>query len=387
MKKLISYMLVFVLGFGACAYILTRVGALSIGSKEAVIQSITGKPAPVVKRGENPIADAAAKVGPAVVNIDTVTERRVPNPFEGLDDLFGAPIPAPLLPEKQVMMGQGSGVIISKDGYILTNNHVVAGAKDIRVRLADGRKFKGRLIGRDSSADLAILKVDARNLPYAKLGDSDAMRVGDWVIAVGNPFGLGNTVTVGVVSAKKRTNLPIGEGKVLKEAIQTDAAINLGNSGGALVNIDGEVIGINTAIYSPDPSAGNVGIGFAIPVNSAKDDIKQLIEKGKIVRPYLGVLVADLTGDLATWYEQNGYKGGKGAVVMDVEQSSPAAKAGLRQGDIITRIDNDRVNGADDVTKAIRKRKVGQIIRLTIWRAGHTQMLAARIGEMPQEMQ
>lgn len=340
-------------------------------------------------------AEVSKKVIPAVVSVQvekSIEVSRGMDPFgtpfddEFFERFFGRRF-RQQTPEKRMQKGQGSGFIISADGYILTNNHVVGEADKILVAINDGRELQAKVIGTDPKSDVALIKVEADNLPVIDLGDSDKLEIGEWVIAVGNPFGLGNTVTVGVVSAKKRTNLPIGEGKVLKEAIQTDAAINLGNSGGALVNIDGEVIGINTAIYSPDPSAGNVGIGFAIPVNSAKDDIKQLIEKGKIVRPYLGVLVADLTGDLATWYEQNGYKGGKGAVVMDVEQSSPAAKAGLRQGDIITRIDNDRVNGADDVTKAIRKRKVGQIIRLTIWRAGHTQMLAARIGEMPQEMQ
>ena len=363
MKKLISYVQVFVLGFGACAYILTRAG-YTPGGKESVMQVLSGKPAPpVIKRGGNPIADAAAKVGPAVVNIDTLAERQVPNPFE---DFFGLPMP----PRRQILMGQGSGVVISKDGYILTNNHMVAGAQDIKVRLADGRKFKGRLIGRDAQSDLAVLKVNARNLPFAKLGDSDAIRVGDWAIAIGNPLGFGNTVTVGVISAIKRRNLPVDEGRVISEAIQTDAAINLGNSGGALANIDGEVIGINTAISSTEPGHGNIGIGFAIPINSAKDNIKQLIEKGKISHPYLGVIVTDLAGDLAAWYGQNGYKGKKGAVVCDVQAGSPAAKTGLAQGDIITAIDRQRISGANDVTKAIQKGKVGQIVRLSTWPSG-----------------
>jgi len=380
MKKLISYVLVFVLGFGACAYILTRAG-YTPGGKESVMQVLSGKPAPpVIKRGGNPIADAAAKVGPAVVNIDTLAERRVPNPFE---DFFGLPMP----PQRQILMGQGSGVVISKDGYILTNNHMVAGAQDIKVRLADGRKFKGHLIGRDAQSDLAVLKVNARNLPFAKLGDSDAIRVGDWAIAIGNPLGFGNTVTVGVISAIKRRNLPVDEGRVISEAIQTDAAINLGNSGGALANIDGEVIGINTAISSTEPGHGNIGIGFAIPINSAKDNIKQLIEKGKISHPYLGVIVTDLAGDLAAWYGQNGYKGKKGAVVCDIQAGSPAAKAGLAQGDIITAIDRQRISGANDVTKAIQKGKVGQIVRLSTWRAGKTRLLAARLAEMPQNLE
>ena len=386
MKKFASYVLVFVLGFGACAYILTQVGALSVGSKESVMQALSGRSSsPVVKKGQNPIADAAARVGPAVVNIDTVAERRISNPFGGIQDFFGQQI-FPNMPEKEIQYGKGSGVIISKDGYILTNNHVVAGAQDIKATLADGRKFKARLVGRDSETDLAILKVNAKDLPYAELGDSDAIRVGDWAIAVGNPLGIGHTVTVGVISAINRT-LPIdNRGKVIKEAIQTDAAINRGNSGGALANIAGEVIGINTLIVSTEPGQGNIGIGFAIPINSAKGIVKQLIEHGKISRPYLGVTVADLNGDLAAWYKQNGYTPTKGAVIWEVTSGSPAAKAHLMQGDIITKLDKTKIGGAEDVTKAIKKCKVGQVVRLSVWREGKIQLFGVKIGEVPQDM-
>jgi len=382
MKKLISYMLVFVLGFAACAYVLQRMGyTINVGGKESVMQALTRRPAPpVVAKGQNPIADAAAAVGPAVVNIDTVAERQAPNPF---GEMFGLPIPS----GKQILAVKGSGVVISKDGYILTNNHVIAGADRVTVTLKDGRTFKARLIGRDGRTDVAVLKVNATNLPFARLGDSDTVRVGDWAIAIGNPLGLENTVTVGVISATKRTNLPVVEGKKIEEAIQTDAAINRGNSGGALANVNGEVIGINTAIYSTEPGQGNIGIGFAIPINSAKSAVKQLIEKGKIVRPYLGVIVADLTGDLAAWYEQNGYKSEKGAVVWQVQPGSPAAKAGLMQGDIITEINRKKVGGAEDVTNAIQKCKVRQAIRISIWRAGKTRLLGAKLAEMPQEME
>ena len=384
MKKLIAYMLVFVLGFGACALILNRMGYLPApGSGSGAVMQVLGKHA-AVPIGENAIADATAKVLPAVVSIDTTSTRSVPNPFGG-GDFFGIPLPVPFQAPKAIERGAASGVIISKDGYVLTNNHVVAGTQDIKVTLADGRKFKARVAGRDMRQDLAVVKINASNLPYAALGNSDDIRVGDWAIAIGNPLSFGNTVTVGVVSAKKRTNLPVGPGKVIPEAIQTDAAINRGNSGGALANIKGEVIGINTAIYSTEPGEGNIGIGFAIPINTAKVIAKQLIEKGSVTYPYLGVVVADLSGDLKAWYEQNGYKSQKGAVIWQVQQGSPADKAGLMQADIITRIDETKIKGAEDVTKAIQKRKVGQVVRLTIWRQGQSRLVGAKLAEMPPD--
>jgi len=393
MKKLISYVLVFVLGFGACAYILTRAGyTINLGGKESMMQVLTKHPpAAVISKDGNPIADAAARVGPAVVNIDTRRERRIRNPFE---DFFGVP----MFPETRIEHGQGSGVIIGKDGYILTNNHVVAGVDDIKVRLADGRRFKAGLIGREEDTDLAVLKVNASKLPVAVLGDSDAIRVGDWAIAVGNPLGLGNTVTVGVISAAKRTSLPVGGGKVVKEAIQTDAAINFGNSGGALANIDGQVIGINFAIYStqPYPYGGNIGIGFAIPINSAKSVVKRLISKGSVgrpvveggekERPYLGILMSDLEGDRASWYRLNGYEGKGGAVVEQVDLGSPAAKAGLLPRDVITQIDKTKARNADAVVQMIRKGRIGQVIRLTVWRMGKTKVLFAKLGAVRETM-
>ena len=381
MKKLIAYMLVFVLGFGACALILNRVGYLpGPGSGSSSVMQALGKRS-AIPVGENAIADATAKVLPAVVSIDTTSTRSVPNPF-GRGDFFGFQLPfdAPRSVEK----GAASGVVISKDGYILTNNHVVAGAQNITVTLADGRKFKARVAGRDQRQDLAVVKISASNLPRATLGNSDDIRVGDWAIAIGNPLNFGNTVTVGVVSAKKRTNLPVAPGKVIAEAIQTDAAINRGNSGGALANIRGEVIGINTAIYSTEPGNGNIGLGFAIPINTAKVIAKQLVEKGSVTYPWMGVIVADLSGELETWYEQNGYKG-KGAVIGQVQQGSPADKAGLMQGDVITRIDETNISNAEGVSKAILKHKVGQVIRLSIWRSGQSRLVGVKLAEMPPD--
>jgi serine protease Do len=380
-KKLISYVVIFVLGFGACALILNQMGYIPSSGGRSVIDGLTAHPMPPIGgKGGNPIVQAVAKVGPAVVNIDTVTERRVESPFPSF-------IPIPMPAEKQVVTGQGSGVIISKDGYVLTNNHVVAGARDISVRLEDGRKFKARVVGRDGFTDLAVLKVNGNNLPSAKLGDSDALRVGDWAIAIGNPLGFGSSVSVGVISAKKRTDLPVGEGQRLKEAIQTDAAINRGNSGGALANINGEVIGINTAIASTEPGQGSIGIGFAIPINYARGTVKDLIAEGKIVRPYLGVIVSNLQGDLADWYKQHGFTAGQAAIVYQVQPGGPAAKAGLMQWDVITYIDKSRVRNADDVTKIIQRCKPGQVVRLTVWREnGGSRILGAKLVEMPQDM-
>ena len=383
MKKLVAYMLVFVLGFGACALILNRMGYVpGPNSGSGAVMQVLGKRSPV-PIGENAIADATARVLPAVVSIDTTSTRNIPNPFGG-GDFFGLPLPVPFEAPKAIEKGAASGVIISKDGYILTNNHVVAGAQDIKVTLADGRKFKAKMTGRDARQDLAVVKINAGNLPFATLGNSDDIRVGDWAIAVGNPLNFGNTVTVGVVSAKKRTNLPVAPGKVIAEAIQTDAAINRGNSGGALANIKGEVIGINTAIYTSGPTEGNIGIGFAIPINTARVIAKQLIEKGSVTYPYLGVVVADLSGDLQSWYEQNGYKG-KGAVIWQVQPDSPADKARLMQADVITRIDEKNISGAEDVTKAIQKCKVGQVVRLGIWRSGQSRLVGAKLAEMPPD--
>ena len=382
MKRIASYIAIFVLGFAACAYILNYFGYGPTGGSKNVMDALTKRPAPMTAKGTNTVADAVAKVGPAVVNIHTLSERSMTGPFGGGGRFFGIPMPGP----KAIQKGAGSGVIISKDGYILTNNHVVRGATDIKIGLADGRSFKARVIGRDDKTDLAVVKVNAKNLPAAEIGDSSSIRPGDWAIAIGNPFALGNSVTLGVISATKRTET-VEEGKTLPDMIQTDAAINPGNSGGALANISGQVIGINTAIFSTDPGKGNIGIGFAIPIGSAKVIAKQLIENGKIVRPYLGVIVADLQGELADWYKQNGFKAGKGAVIYQVQPRSPAAKGGLMQGDVIMSIDKQSVGSADDVTKVIQKCKVGQVVRLTIWREGNTRLMGAKLAEMPADTQ
>jgi S1-C subfamily serine protease len=382
MKKTISYVLIFILGFAACAFVLKTFGfEPASGSRTDVLRALSHTPTgTVVKKGQNPIADAAATVLPSVVSIDIAGEREVQNPL----GMFGFPS------QKQVVRGKGSGIIISDDGYILTNNHVVAEANDIKVTLSNGKKYPAKLIGRDSLTEVAVIKIDATNLPAARLGNSDDLRVGDWAIAVGNPLGQQNTVTVGVISAIGRDE-QVSERTQLKNLIQTDAAINPGNSGGALTNIQGEVIGINTMIVSPNAQQGgiatNIGIGFAIPINSAKITAAELIKNGKISRPFLGVVVRDLTGDLGAWYQQHGFKG-KGACIQNVAPGeNPASRAGLVQGDVITDIEGEKVAGAADVPKIIQKHKVGQLIRITIWRDGKDLVIVAKLAEMPQELQ
>jgi serine protease Do len=269
----------------------------------------------------------------------------------------------------------GSGFIIDKDGYILTNNHVVAGADAIKVKLASEKEYDAKIIGRDEKTDIALIKITKApgDLPVAALGDSDRLEVGEWVMAIGNPFGLQETVTVGVVSAKSRT---IGAG-AYDDFIQTDASINPGNSGGPLFNLNGEVVGINTAIFSP--SGGNIGIGFASPINLAKKIVKQLKEKGKVTRGWLGVIVQEVTPDLAKSF---GLKEGKGALVADVEKGAPADAAGIRQGDVIISFDGKSISKMADLPLMVAETAVGKDVIIKILREGNEKEFTVKVGEL-----
>jgi len=271
--------------------------------------------------------------------------------------------------------GQGSGFLFSSDGMILTNNHVVAHATRIRVRLHDGRKFTAKVIGADAGSDVALIKIDAKDLPHVTLGDSSKLRVGEWVLAIGNPFGLSETVTAGIVSAKGRTHVGLAN---YENFIQTDAAINPGNSGGPLLNLKGEVIGINAAIYSR--SGGSMGIGFAIPVNLVKSVQKQLQHGGQVVRGHLGVLVQDLTPPLAASF---GIKSGHGAVVADVTKGSAAAKAGLLAGDVIVGLDGTALKDSGVLRNQIAMRKPGSTVSLDIVRDGTRREMKVVLGTQP----
>jgi serine protease Do len=284
----------------------------------------------------------------------------------------------PNMPNEQRSEGLGSGVIVSPEGYILTNNHVVDGATEVQVVLPDRREFKARVIGRDDKTDIAVVKIDAGNLPAITIGDSDKVEVGDYALAIGNPFGVGQSVTLGIVSATRRGNLGI-EG--YEDFIQTDAAINPGNSGGALVNDRGELVGINTAIIAHG-SEGNQGIGFAVPVNLARNVMDQIMKNGKVTRARLGILPQDVTPTIA---RQFGVKDSQGALVGEVESDSPAQKAGLKTGDIILEVSGKPVYDANQLRNIISSMQPDSKVNLKLWRDGADRTLPVTLGELNPE--
>jgi len=294
-------------------------------------------------------------------------------------DQFGNQFNIPNIPDEQRSEGLGSGVIMSPEGYILTNNHVVDGATSVEVVLSDRREYKARVIGKDDKADIAVVKIDAGNLPAITIGDSDRVQVGDYALAVGNPFGVGQTVTMGIVSA---THRGLGnEIEAYEDFIQTDAAINPGNSGGALVNDHGELIGINTAIIAHG-SQGNQGIGFAVPVNLARNIMDQILKNGKVTRARLGILPQDVTPTIA---RQFGVKDSEGALVGEVEPNSPAQTAGLKTGDIILDVNGHSVYDANQLRNMISSMQPNANVNLKIWRDGAQRTLPVTLGELNPE--
>jgi serine protease Do/serine protease DegQ len=322
------------------------------------------------------LAPMLEKTVPAVVNIFTRT--RVPvqqNPLLA-DPYFRRFFNVPEQPRERIAQSLGTGVVMdAAKGYVVTNHHVIDGAHEISVNLADGRTLQAELVGSDPETDVAVIKVEAEDLTALALADSDKLRVGDFVVAIGNPFGLGQTVTSGIVSAVGRSGLGI-EG--YEDFIQTDASINPGNSGGALVNLRGELVGINTAILSK--SGGNVGIGFAIPINMAKEVMAQLVEHGEVRRGVLGAQAQDLTPELAQAF---GLSAQRGAVVTQVVPGSPADKAGLKSGDIITQLNNRPVRDATDVRNVIGLLRIGQKVEMQVMRNGKAHRIQA-VVEQPQ---
>ncbi|MDT8440679.1 MAG: DegQ family serine endoprotease [Desulfuromonadales bacterium] len=329
-------------------------------------------------------AELAAQLKPAVVNISTAKNSTPRTPqfhippgpgqdlFEDFFERFFRDFQGRGTPRRERSLG--TGFIISADGYILTNDHVVDGADEIKVKLSDGREFRGEVRGLDPKLDLALVKIDTgEQLPVATLGDSDTLRVGEWVMAIGNPFGLEQTVTVGIVSAKGRV---IGAGPY-DDFIQTDASINPGNSGGPLFNARGEVVGINTAIV-----AGGQGIGFAIPVNMAKQIIPQLREAGHVVRGWLGVTIQTVTEELARSF---GLAKAGGALVNEVIKDSPADKAGFRRGDIVLRYDGQTVETMNDLPRLVANTPVGTTVKVTLFRDGKQREVKVDIGELAEE--
>ncbi len=317
------------------------------------------------------LAPMIERVQPAVVNINSQTHVKVRDPFFD-DPFFRRFFNSPAVPRERVQQSLGSGVIVDAvKGYVLTNNHVIDGADDIQVTLADGRTLKGRFIGSDPDSDVALVQIPAERLSALPLADSDALRVGDFVVAIGNPFGIGQSVTSGIVSALGRSGL---RGVGVQDFIQTDASINPGNSGGALVNLRGELVGINTAIYSP--SGGNVGIGFAIPAKLARDVMRQLLAYGEVKRGSLGVDTQDVTADIAPML---GLKSAKGAVVTRVLASSPAAAAGLREGDVITALNGKPVNASGELANLEGLLPVGTPVKISVLRDGAPLSLTATL--------
>ncbi|MCJ7705732.1 MAG: DegQ family serine endoprotease [Desulfobacterales bacterium] len=328
--------------------------------------------------------EVAKKVQPSVVNITTEKTITI-KPWErfGEDFFKGSPFEdffkgfGPREKGKEYRHRQrsgGSGVIVDKEGYILTNNHVIEGADKVKVRLNDGREFIATVKGQDSRTDLAVLHIKEKDLPVAILGDSDNLDVGEWAIAIGSPFGLEHTVTVGVISAKGRSGLGTG---TYEDFVQTDASINPGNSGGPLINIDGEVIGINAMIIQP-----GTGIGFAIPINMAKQILNDLIKTGKVVRPWLGISVQDLTPEMMEHFK---VKEKEGVLVGQVYQGTGAEKAGLASGDIIKSVEDKPVKNVSELVKEIQKKKVGQKLKLGIVRDGKAMTIEITTSAMPDK--
>ena len=355
---------------------------LSLGSSDAVAQTPaeTREAIQMLKAQSTAFAALAEDILPSVVSITSnkvisaANQRDVPD-FFGDDNIFRRFFDQ--MPEEFNQQGSGSGVIVDHDGLILTNNHVVDGADELEVTLYNGDRYPAELVGTDPRSDVAVIRIQADGLHPARLGDSDGLRVGEWVFAAGNPFRLSSSITYGIVSAMGRSNIGLTD---YENFIQTDAAINPGNSGGALVNLDGEVVGVNTAIATR--SGGYQGIGFAIPINQAKKIMNDLVTDGRVMRGFLGVQINDLNKDMADYY---GLEGPRGAIVVSVTDDAPADRAGLQQGDIILEVNGRQVEDVDDLRFKISDLRPGTDVDLTVQRDGRSRNLTANLDEWPSD--
>lgn len=331
---------------------------------------------------KNGFASVLKPALPAVVNIHSskvVKQRGGQMPFFGdpfFQQFFGNQFGAPDT-GSQREESLGSGVILAPDGIILTNDHVVDGASNIKVMLYDKKEYNAKVVGVDKVSDIAVLKIDATGLPVLPLGNSNDLHVGDIVFAIGEPFGLQGTATMGIVSATGRGNQGIEQ---IGNFIQTDASINPGNSGGAMIDLHGVLVGLNTAIATGGGSEGNIGIGFAIPINYARSIMDQILAHGKVTRGYLGVIISDVTPDLAKEFS---YSGSNGALVNDVQSDTPGAKAGLKRGDIITAVNGQPVNGSNELQLKISSMPPDAIAKLSVWRDGKTLNIPVTLGTRP----
>lgn len=355
--------------------------SISIVNKNKIVEEDKDSLASALKL-QQALRNIASSVSPAVVNIRTEKKVKVKSQF---DDFFNDPMFKRFFgeedgggrPQERKQQASGSGMLISEDGYILTNNHVVQGADKITIFLSDKRTYNGKIIGSDEKTDIALVKVDTKghSLPAVALGDSTDIQVGDFAIAIGNPFGLNWTFTFGVISATGRTEA-IDENAPYKSYIQTDVSINPGNSGGPLLNIKGQVIGINSAIFST--SGGSIGIGFAVPINIAKNVVKQLMEKGKVERGYLGAFIQDIDEKLAKYYKLDK---SEGIILTSIEKNSPAEKAGLKSGDVVISINGKRVGNANQLISIISNTAPGENLNLTIIRSEKQMNVDVQIGK------
>ena len=350
------------------------------GSSGSESKGPDGKPQPVVVNGIRvSYSDVVEKTSPAVVQIEAEIPTSVSQnqfPFGG-DEFFKRLFPDEN-GERRVQRGTGSGVLVGADGTILTNHHVIDGATKILVKFQTGKTSEAKVLGSDPPSDLAVLKVSGNDFPFLELGDSDQVRVGDIVLAIGNPLGIGQTVTAGIISAKgRRTGISDG---AFEDFLQTDAPINRGNSGGALVNLSGELIGINSQIISP--SGGSIGIGFAIPSNMAKNVMSQLVESGTVKRGRLGIMMEEVTADIA---ERLGLDKQSGALVNQVVRGSAAERAGIKKGDVIVAVGGERIESGNALRNKIAGTRPGTSVKITVLRNGSEVELTAKLGEFVSE--
>lgn len=396
LKKAATYVSLVLLGAGVTFsgnYFASRhsqnLAAFPAQDSSRVLAQTVPSTNPLLNQSGNFITTVVEKVGPAVVRIDssrTVTSR-VPDAFNNplFRQFFGDELPSE--PQQRVEKGEGSGFIISSNGQILTNAHVVEGADTVNVTLKDGRSFKGKVMGSDPVTDVAVVKIEANNLPIVAIGNSDQLKPGEWAIAIGNPLGLDNTVTTGIISATGRSSSAVGVPDKRVQFIQTDAAINPGNSGGPLLNASGQVIGMNTAIIQ-----GAQGLGFAIPINTAQRIATQLAANGKVQHPYLGIQMVTLTPELKQNINSNPNAGlnvdeDQGVLIAKVLPNSPAAKAGLRAGDVINKINGQPVKDAEGVQKSVETSQVGSRLQVEVRRNQRSINVAVQPSAFPSQAQ
>ncbi len=395
LKKAATYLSLVLLGAGVTlsgSYLASRspqnLATSSALSSSNALAGVLPTTNPLITQDGNFVIQVVEKVGPAVVRINasrTVT-RQVPDALNNnplFREFFGSQFPNQ--PSERVERGTGSGFIINSDGHILTNAHVVDGADRVNVTLKDGRSFEGKVMGTDPVTDVAVIKIESNNLPAVSLGNSEQLRPGEWAIAIGNPLGLDNTVTTGIISATGRSSSQVGVPDKRVEFIQTDAAINPGNSGGPLLNASGQVIGMNTAIIQ-----GAQGLGFAIPINTAQRIAEQLVARGKVEHPFLGIQMVTLTPELKQNINSNPNAGltvdeEQGVLIAKVLPNSPAAKSGLRAGDVIHKINGQSVTDASDVQKSVENSQVGSSLQLDVRRDQQDVSVTVQPGALPTQ--